>query len=155
MKITIKGGNKRYREVIEDMLPWLGKKLFPRIHKDVQLEIDIKNISKYLASTCPNGDYLKSTRPRIFEIELHNRIKIRQLRLVLIHELVHVKQYASGKLFDYDRGVTRYLDKFYDTSAISDTDYDEYWMAPFEIEARGMEEGLLALYRKWKRQKRH
>jgi hypothetical protein len=70
---------------------------------------------------------------------------------VLAHEMVHVKQYAKnelGKDLALARGgkglriVTRWQGKYWTPN----TKEDEYWDAPWEIEAYGREVGL---HHKW------
>ena len=61
----------------------------------------------------------------------------------LIHELVHVKQYANNQMFDYVDGVsTRFEGRLYQNKL----DYEAYWNSPWEIEAYGRTEGMFEMF---------
>lgn len=62
-----------------------------------------------------------------------------ELLRTLFHEIVHVKQYFYGILYDYRDGRIRYGKTIYDG------DYD-YWESPWEIDAIGRSEGLFHMY---------
>lgn len=62
--------------------------------------------------------------------------------LTLMHELIHVKQYANSELFDYVDGRTRWKGKIYE----SKRDMESYYDSPWEIEAYGRTEGLWDLF---------
>ena len=55
----------------------------------------------------------------------------------IAHEMCHVKQWASGDMYEYSDGFrTKYKKKAYNTKKM------DYWDAPGEIEAHGREIGL-------------
>lgn len=154
MKILIEGGNKRQHKAIEEMLPWAMKKLLPRQYSKINLEITIKHLDDCSAGTEPHCDYLKAKRPKHYDIEIDNKLSMRQFRLTLMHEVVHVAQYAKNHLEDYSDGTTRYKDIFYyPEDEIGNNKSKAYWQSPFEEEARGKEEGLLNLWIIWKKEK--
>jgi hypothetical protein len=82
--------------------------------------------------------------PRNFCIEMDTGLTRKLIIKSLAHEMVHVWQYASGKMKDYVRepGKVRFGEKIYDYSIES----EEYWFLPWEIEAYGMEVGLYQHY---------
>lgn len=82
-------------------------------------------------------------RPRDFIINLNNKHKSRKALIALAHEMVHVKQYATGELRDYVKSTSlnRWQGKMIDDSKIS------YWDRPWEIEAFGREFGLYARFK--------
>jgi hypothetical protein len=60
----------------------------------------------------------------------------------LIHELVHVKQYANNQLFDYKDGASKFEGWIYKRS----DSLEDYWDSPWEIEAYGRTEGLFEMF---------
>ena len=71
---------------------------------------------------------------REFLIELHPGIGVRNILSTLAHEMVHIKQYINGELND---GMTLWKGKKVDSDKM------DYWLHPWEIEAFGVEQGLL------------
>lgn len=84
-----------------------------------------------------------NNRPREFTITVNSRVGYRTTLLTLAHEMVHVKQYATGELRDALRGPTlhRWHNKPYDAKVV------DYWDHPWEIEAYGREYGLYLRFR--------
>jgi hypothetical protein len=84
-----------------------------------------------------------NNRPREFKITVNSEAGYRTTLLTLAHEMVHVKQYATGELRDALRGPTlhRWMNKPYDVKST------EYWDHPWEIEAYGREYGLYLRFR--------
>lgn len=62
---------------------------------------------------------------------------------VLAHELVHAKQYFLGELEDHNDHCMWKGERFEDTCKVGSS---EYFFQPWEIEAFGMQVGLLHLY---------
>jgi hypothetical protein len=62
-----------------------------------------------------------------------------ELLRTLFHEIVHVKQYFYGDLYDYKDGRSRY------GKIVYGDDYD-YWESPWEIDAIGRSEGLVHMF---------
>lgn len=63
----------------------------------------------------------------------------------IIHETIHIRQYLSGALKQiHRRGVPtiKFNKKYYKITS----SHKNYWLAPWEIEARGYERGILSLY---------
>ena len=78
--------------------------------------------------------------PRVFEINLDRRKRFKRILISLAHEMVHLKQYAKGEL------------KFHDTKDLvtfqkEKYNSNEYWEAPWEIEAYGREPGLFQMFK--------
>lgn len=73
-------------------------------------------------------------QPREFLIELHPGIGARNILSTLAHEMVHVKQYIKGELNDE---MTLWKGKKVDSDKM------DYWVHPWEIEAHGVEAGLV------------
>ncbi len=60
------------------------------------------------------------------------------------HELIHVKQYLNGQIFDYANGDTRYGGKVFNSGYYENE--ESYYESPWEIEAYGRETGLYKLF---------
>lgn len=142
MKIRVKGGSKAKQDHSKKMVTFIAKKLMPRI-KDLEVRIIFKNLTKtdaygFCLSNADGED--RSDRPRTFEIELHNGMKLRRTLEVLAHEMIHVKQYARGELYvSADNERTRWQGKWIRGEK-------DYWDHPWEIEAHGRESGLFIQY---------
>lgn len=79
-------------------------------------------------------EYNTKKQPREFLIELHPGIGARNILSTLAHEMVHVKQYLNGEL---NEEMTLWKGKKVDS------DNMDYWIHPWEIEAHGVEQGLI------------
>ena len=150
MKVTIKGGLKRQRKAIEEMVYWLGHTLLSRrLYAGITLNIILKNLTneEYNAATNVNQSEYLTNRPRVFDLEFSSRRSLEEIRTDLAHEMVHVKQYAIGQLYRYDRtDHIRWKDKIY-PPGIEDGKF--YWSMPYEVEARGHETGLRMQFREY------
>src|ERR1019366_4247638 len=116
MKLVIDGGNTNQKKAIEEMLPWLVKKLMPRLIDTIEITVSIYNMlgeEGCWAGCEPDIEYLKNVRPRRFSVGIHNKLKMVDFRLGLCHELVHMMQHAKGRLYHYTNGDTRWKDKIY------------------------------------------
>jgi hypothetical protein len=90
---------------------------------------------------CDHNDV--GIKPREFTILVHSGLKNeKDVITTVAHEMVHVWQYATGKLRDYEAPVHRYENDLYD----ADMSYRDM---PWEIEARRLEK---VLYRLWLKQ---
>ena len=87
-------------------------------------------------------------RPREFTITVNSKMGYSTMLTTLAHEMVHVKQYATGELRHMMRGPTlhRWNNQPYDTTDV------EYWDLPWEIEAYGRERGLYYRFRQRSKQ---
>lgn len=84
------------------------------------------------------------TRPREFTIRLDSSMGTRRQLVALAHEIVHVHQFATGRL--KDRQHTRVALWNWAGKPFTKRDVD-YWLLPWEIEAHGMQEGLYHKFR--------
>ena len=102
----------------------------------------IKNLHLRLVFTKTQGNGTTweddIARPREFAITIEKGMSKRETLITLAHEMVHVKQYATGELRDYmsSSKLQRWRDEKRDWSQV------EYWDLPWEIEAYGRERGL-------------
>lgn len=75
---------------------------------------------------------------RLFEIELLKDVPLEEILRNLAHEMVHLKQFATGEL-DYNVKPA-HISKWHGLSVNEKT--VNYWDLPWEIEAFGREKGL-------------
>ena len=82
-------------------------------------------------------------KPREFTILINSELtEVKDIITTVAHEMVHVWQYATGKLRDYEAPVHRYENDLYD----ADMSYRDM---PWEVEARQLEK---VLYKLWLKQ---
>jgi hypothetical protein len=97
-------------------------------------------------------DALDLNRPRDFDIEIDADLTFKQTLSVLAHELVHVKQYATGQLRDYN---TSKKIKWKGDIHINEYGYHNidtsYWNAPWEKEAYRLEKTLTRKFMRYLR----
>lgn len=107
------------------------------------LEISIKFDSKLMAET---GDVAQMewvdnhVRARVFSIVIDKNINTFLKIISIMHEMVHVKQYAKGELFQSLKECN--LHKWNRKEWVNDEKVS-YWELPWEIEAHGREKGML------------
>ena len=142
MILNIKGSNKDYRKLIESAAYYYAEKLIgKRLLKTIKININLKRgmVKKDGAEgTCIWDDWedLRKT-PREFTIELDCGVTIRNILINLAHEMVHMKQWVKGDMYEYSNShMVRFMKKKYDMSEIA------YWDYPWEIEAYGRQLGL-------------
>ncbi len=142
MILNIKGSTKATRALIERASWYYAEKLMGKRLLGT-LEININLIRNYTEKEGCEGsaiwnewDDLKKT-PRGYTIELDSSINLRNILINLAHELVHVKQWVKGEMYEYaSPNMVRFMKKKYD---MNDLDYFDY---PWEIEAFGRQLGL-------------
>jgi len=116
------------------------KLISPQLSKNITLNIYIKD--KLDAGGYCDYEYEGLPLPRTFNIEI-KRIKTKiHMFLILAHEMVHLKQMAKGEMKD------RYKKSKYVTVYRGETYEDDisYWDQPWEIEAYGLEQSLVAKF---------
>jgi hypothetical protein len=118
------------------MVEFCVKLLMPRM-KTLEINVHIKDFKEddsygYAIATNEACDI----RPREFDVDINKHTKLRRLLETVAHEMVHVKQFARGELYqssvtakhrwqgNWQRGEKHYYD------------------LPWEIEAHGREIGL-------------
>jgi len=112
----------------------------PQLTKNLSIKIIIRE--KLDAGGFCDYEIDPTGNPREFNIEiLRTRKKINMFK-VLAHEMVHVKQQAKGEAKDKikkDKYITVWFGEKYD-------DDTSYWDQPWEIEAYGLENSLVAKF---------
>lgn len=107
-----------------------------KISEDVEIELCSEDLSEYdHLAACYWGD---NSATIVFN-SAHSW-SLPEFAQCLGHELVHVKQYAYKELSMLSGDTVKYKQKLYRTSNAM-----EYWLAPWELEARGYE----AYFEQW------
>ena len=136
--ITVNGGSARQRAYVESIASFCLDKLLPRI-KNIYINITLKQFSDNEGAygyCSAEAEDERLDRPRHFEIEVGRNMRLRALLETVAHEMVHVKQYAQGELYEsVKQGKHRWQGKWLPKDP-------EYWDRPWEIEAHGREVGL-------------
>ena len=121
------GGNKKQRELVNDVAYWCVNKLMPRMKK-LDIEIQINNLKDNAVGYCMMQD-----DNRTFELEVDKKLDDDELITTVCHEMVHVKQYARNEL------------------GINDNhDGENYYDLPYEKEAYELQEILLEEYKEYR-----
>jgi hypothetical protein len=128
----------------EELMP---KKLADNIFLEIHLKYGL-NAAGYCYPQLDN------VRPKDFVIELQNNMSFKTTLTVLAHEMVHVKQYAKGELFEYVKNrKVRWnnpkLEPFVAGYGLFSEKELDYYDQPWEIEANGRERGLFRKYQEF------
>ena len=118
----------------EDAVNWFIAKYLPKYKLDIT--VNHRGLMREgVYGWCTVMD--SNSRPREFEIELHNKMNVDLYLQTLFHELWHVYQHVKGNLKDkHGKRLWRGTDH-------TETDYSDQ---PWEVEARQMEEFLYNEY---------
>ena len=144
MLVNVTGSNKAVRKLITSATWWyaeklMGKRLMSGIEINVKLD---RNLFKKeeMEGTCIWED--EGRRPKEFTIELDSNRNIRNLLIILAHEMVHVKQWAKDEMYEYNNspGLVRFKGEKMHLADIN------YWDEPWEIEAYGRQLGLFVRF---------
>lgn len=167
MQILVKGTkSKRLKAKIQDAVNFYGRRLMSKKVRDkLKIFVDVdtrQNHRKDCYGECDPLGRNPKTGLKEFQIYVVHRPKSipkekNNIFRTLAHEMVHLKQYTTGELGAYliatksSSGkrltATRWQGKLYKTRE-DDSDLNEYYDAPWEIEAYGREVGL---YRRWRK----
>lgn len=138
------------RSIAKDAVHFFIHKFMPRLNDKLSFKIkgkdDLLSKQGMHAHVIYNetGDY----RPREFVITIDTESSLEVFIKTIMHEMVHVKQWAKGEMKYLERtGLIKFnKDQF-------DHDKVDYYDLPWEIEAHGREEGLFIMfvkkYPKW------
>lgn len=131
--MTVKCKKKKIRKAAEFYAKKLG------IAEDINIFVWTKKRIKDAMGYCSKVD------DKNYIIAIQTKVELGEddPLATLAHEMVHVKQYASGELIDTK---THCLWKG-EQHIEYPVDADEYFFSPWEVEAFGMQVGLYHLYR--------
>ena len=129
--ITVEGGKKEHRQIVEDVVSYMIQRQMPRM-KTLDIHVILKKIDDAYG-------YCMSESNREFEIEVDKRLGKNQFISTVIHEMVHVWQYATKQLTqkgckEFWRGKD-YTDAYYSYQ-------------PWERQALRMEKSILKEYKR-------
>jgi len=144
MQINVIGSGCRKRALVESIAEYSLKKLLPRTQN---LEVTIQLVSNLYKKDNVEGDCLPlgedCSPPKEFYIRVDSKLPLKDMLSTVAHELVHVKQFAKGELYDSTvKDRTRWHGQWMKRTP-------DYWDLPWEIEAYGREVGL---YTRWVRE---
>ena len=147
-KISISGSDHKKRKLVKNASRWmLGYTLGNRLASNITLKINITEKlkdSNFYGSVVWEDD---NHRPRMYDMELCNYLKDSMLFRVIAHEIVHIKQYATGDLKD----LATHADycKWKNTLVQAEgRGSGSYFDLPWEVEARQEQGKILG---EWKR----
>jgi len=135
------------RKMAYDAIDMCVNKFIPRLREKVTVRVvgvpDLLD-NEGVYADCDIEDYAENPLPRSFLIRIDDNLPLETFISTLMHEMVHVKQYAKGemKLLVRAPGMT-YRWKGERIQSKSKGYYD----LPWEIEAHGREMGLFELFK--------
>lgn len=138
--ITFRGGTKEQKKLAKSLAEFcLNKLVSSRLNNKLEIRIAFKpTLYKKTESYGETAYYEDSDiPPKDFIIELDSNLKMRSMLETLAHEIVHIKQWATGEMIDTAKPmITKFRKDSIDSNKVN------YWDLPWEIEALGREEGL-------------
>ncbi len=147
-KISVSGGSSRKRKIVKKAARWmlgyaLGNRLASNVTIKIRISDELKN-SNLFGSVIWEDD---NHRPREYDMELCNFIKDRMLYRVLAHEIVHIRQYATGDLKDMasHADYCKWKNKMVKAEGRGS---GSYFDLPWEVEARRDQEIILSDWKK-------
>lgn len=140
MQITIKNANRSQKRYAESVVKFCASKLMSKRLGNA-LEIHLSFIPGLAETHNENGACIwedDNHLPREFTIEIDKNLSLRRALESICHEMVHVKQFASGQMKDMmsNRDHVKWEGEVLDRTSM------DYWDLPWEIEANGRETGL-------------
>ena len=135
VEFTRKCSKKRY-DAIMDAVMFACNQLMPRVRKPFY--INIRPIPKLTETQGVNGDCMDE-EDREFTIRIDVSLPLNEMISTVLHEMVHVQQFLSGKLKQPQPGKAVYKRVDYDW----EMNYDD---RPWEIEAHSREKQLAEIY---------
>ena len=126
--VEVTGGNRTQRQVAENVVYYMIKKLMPRL-RNIEIEVKLKKLTDDDAV----GYCMMLDNRRDYLIEVSKDLTIKDFVMTLCHEMVHVKQ-GVRKEWAFDEVV-------YKT-------HEEYINLPWEVEAYELQEVMLEAWKK-------
>ena len=143
MLIHIKGSDNKTRKLVKTATWWyaeklMGKRLIAGLEININLKKNLLDKDGHEGTAIWEDD---SIRPKEFTISLDSTCAIRNILITLAHEMVHVKQWAKGEMYEYvERDMVRFNNTKFNMSNL------DYWDYPWEIEAFGRQLGLFVRF---------
>ena len=144
MLLNITGSNKKNRKLVKHAAQWyaerlMGKRLMNSLVININLRRNLITKEGCEGTAVWEDDYCD--RPKEFTIELDLTYSIRDVLITLAHEMVHIKQWARGEMYEYTKSP---MVRFHTTKF--ELDDINYWDYPWEIEAFGKQLGLFVRF---------
>jgi len=141
MKIFIRGKNdKLSRKEIREIISFIGNILLgKKLSRHIKITLKNRNLKRFEWGYCGPTDYYNRNH-RNFEILLNCQSSRKTQILTIIHELVHIKQFARNELRNVDNEIHLWLNR---TFLLDNYRYDEL---PWEQEAAQTESVLYKVY---------
>jgi hypothetical protein len=127
-QIEVTGSTKSKRALAQAAAAWYIKKFMPRM-RTLDINIDLVKLDNDTFGYCMEGD-----TNREFSLEINKNLSTEDLVGTVIHEMIHVKQYARKELFQHYNGRTRWKSRWY--SSYDSVSYDDQ---PWEKEAHRLD----------------
>ena len=113
----------------------LMPRMMPNLNIDIQLVYNLYGKEGVVGDCIPH-DWADQNAPRDFIMRIDSKEPLREMLETVAHEMVHVKQFAKGELYQSSRNSKhRWHGKWIDKDP-------DYWDCPWEIEAFGRQIGL-------------
>jgi hypothetical protein len=145
MYVTVRGkAAKLTQDETIEAVEYFGQKLMSNkllSGLDIEIHYDYK-LNCY--GSCEWMD--QNHRPKEYRIAIKGNLTYRKTLITLAHEIVHIKQYATGEMKELmtrnglSRKMIRWNGKYINSHKI------DYYDQPWEIEAHGREYGLYERY---------
>ena len=144
MRIDIQGTHKKvHAKVLRSALQWYARDLMPQLTTKIHLELNVtENLIRDEEMDAAVTWLQDPVKPRKFVMEIDAGLSLERTLEMLAHEMVHVKQFATGELVDSSSGKT----VKWQGKRVSVRDDEGYWTLPWEIEAYGRQPGLYARF---------
>lgn len=145
MRVSTRGSNRKTQKLAKnvarfcaDML--MSKRLSDSLYIRIEFHKKLDDNNEY-DGDCYYEDEDIATRPKEYIIRVNDNLRLSKKLRTICHEMVHVKQYATGEMKNMWRPArfTKFQGMLY-------PDELDYWDSPWEIEAFGREPGL---YTRW------
>lgn len=142
MQVFVSGGTKYQNFEAEEAALWAADQLMQwRLHKNIFVEIEVvENLfidENAIGFTAIEGETI---RPREFKIVLDSKLSNRDFIRTVMHEMVHVRQWAKGELKERVRPLAA---TYWMNEDHTNTKYEDQ---PWEIEAYCLQDILAKTY---------
>ena len=143
--IGINGGTLKQRDLVKKAIDFAITEMMPRF-KTLDISVDIlRKLDGGVFGYCwPTGER------NAFQIELKRKCSdLDEFLETIMHEMVHVKQYAKKELVENRQGTfwkSRNYTRVMERSSKS-SDFQTYNNLPWEIEAYELQDGLLEKFK--------
>ena len=119
----------------------LGTRMAKNIELDIKLTRDLKKKEKAYGYCHIIDDDLNKPRQFMIELDASMKYAFDDILTWLAHEMVHLKQFVRGELFDYETGRVQWKSK-----SFGRVHYDDQ---PWEKEAYRLESQLYEEFGEW------